>query len=386
MQPPGISIVSELPLWLTGTDSWHLTQQVRSYNHIIEALGGYWSAEFTIRGGRHLADDWMQEGLGRHIEVYDHSLTCIWEGFVNKLVVNYGPLAVTRGPLLDIANRVAITYSGIEYDEDENPVVGTRTTTDITDAAANDTDSQDLWGIIPKVLSTGGMEESDAEAVRNTYLENYKLPRTSKEVRSDASKETSVTVSCLGYVQWLNWPYNTTSTGTENASTKIENILGDTPNSSWLSYDTSHVDSNTLQVPAWEDEDRTAWSVVKNVVARGDSSQARWLFGVYAGREAFYEAAPTVVEYQQRLSQARSIVEHVDGDEVYPWKVVPGKWLMFPDFLIGQAAELNLRDDPRAMFIETVKYTMPWTVDLKGGTVDTLSALVAQLGLSGIGA
>ena len=141
-----------------------------------------------------------------------------------------------------------------------------------------------------------------------------------------------------------------------------------------------------MQVPAWEDEDRTAWSVVKNVVARGDSSQARWLFGVYAGREAFYEAAPTVVEYQQRLSQARSIVEHVDGDEVYPWKVVPGKWLMFPDFLIGQAAELNLRDDPRAMFIETVKYTMPWTVDLKGGTVDTLSALVAQLGLSGIGA
>jgi hypothetical protein len=37
------------------------------------------------------------------------------------------------------------------------------------------------------------------------------------------------------------------------------------------------------------------------------------------------------------------------------------------------------------MFIERVKYTAPWTVELRGGSVDTLGALVAQLGLSGIG-
>ena len=64
----------------------------------------------------------------------------------------------------------------------------------------------------------------------------------------------------------------------------------------------------------------------------------------------------------------------------------PGKWLMFTDFLIGQAEELNLRNDPRAMFIETVKYTAPWSLQLKGGAVDTIDAVVAQLGLSGIGA
>ena len=382
MNPPGISIVSEVPLWITGTDSWHLTQQIHKYQHIIEALGGYWSASFTIRGGRHLADDWVQDGLGRHIEAYDHSLTQIWEGFANKITVNYGPLAATRGPLLDIANRVDVVYSTIEYDEDDNPIVGTRVNT----GAENDTDSQDLWGIVPKVLSTGGMEESDAEAVRDTYLENHKLPRTSKQWRNDAHTETSVTVDCLGYVHWLNWAYNTTSGGTENASTKIANILADTPNVAWLAFNTEHVTSNTLQVPAWEDEDRLAWSVIKNVVARGDSSQNRWLFGIYANLEAYYEAAPTTLEYQQRLSQPRAIVERTGGDEVYPWNVLPGKWMIFPDFLIGQAAELSLRDDPRAMFIERVKYTAPWTLELRGGDVDTLPALVAQLGLSGIGA
>jgi hypothetical protein len=58
---------------------------------------------------------------------------------------------------------------------------------------------------------------------------------------------------------------------------------------------------------------------------------------------------------------------------------------MFPDFLIGQAAELSLRDDPRAMFIERVKFQAPDILELKGGAVDTIDALMAQYGLSGIG-
>jgi len=153
-----------------------------------------------------------------------------------------------------------------------------------------------------------------------------------------------------------------------------------------LAFNTSHVDENTLQVPAWEDEDNLAWSVIKGIVARGDTSYNRWLFGVYDNLEAYYYAAPTVAEYQQRLSQPRSRVEHVEGDEVYPWKVRPGKWIIFPDFLTGQAAEVDLRDDPRAMFIESVKYTAPTDLQFRGGDVDSVNALVAQLGLMGVGA
>jgi len=382
MNPPGISIASEVPLWVTGSDAWMLTRQISDYQHTIQALGGYWSAFFTIRGNRHSADDWLQDGLGRHVEVYDHSLTKIWEGFVNKIVVNYGPLAVTRGPLLDAANSVAVAYSGIEWDEDDNPIVGTRVIT----AYADDTDSQAMWGIIPKILSTGGATETDAEAIRDTYLENHALPATGKEWRTDTEGEISVMVDCLGYVHWLNWAYNSTDTGEDDADVKLIDVLGDTPNSAWLTYNTGHVDSNAVQVPLWEDEDNIAWSVVKNIVARGGTSQERWLFGIYGNREAFYEAAPTTLEYQQRLSQSRYRIERTGGDEVYPWNVMPGKWLIFPDFLIGQAAELDLKDDPRAMFVEEVQYTAPWGLSLRGSTTDTTEALLAQLGLSGIGA
>ena len=364
-------------------DTWHLAQQVHKYWHIIEAVGGYWSAQFTIRGGRSLMDDWLQDGLGRHIEVYDGSLTQIWEGFVDKVTANYGPLSVTRGPLLDTANRVYLTYSAITYDEDDNPVVGTR----ITTAAENDTDSQAQWGIIPKVLSTGGVEADDAEQICETYLAEHAQPATSKDWRtSGAGQETSVTVDCLGYVHWLNWPYTDTSGGTDDADDKIIAVLGDTPNSSWLTYDTSHIDANTLQVPTWEDENNLAWSVIKDVVARGGASDERWIFGIYADREAYYQAAPTTVEYQQRLSDPGVRLESLEGAEVYPWNILPGKWIMFPDFLIGQAAETDLRDDPRAMFIEQVKFTAPNELQMKGGTLDTLDALLAQLGLMGVGA
>ena len=382
MNPPGISIISGTPLWSDSVDNWHLTQQVEQYQHTIQAVGGYWSAQFTIKGDRKLADDWLQDGLGRHIEVYDGSLTQIWEGFVDKLVVSYGPLSVTQGPLLDVANRVSITYSTIEYDEDDNPVVGTR----VTSAVQEDTDSQDIWGIIPKVLSTGGVEDNDATEICQTYLAEHSQPEVGKSFRSDSSRDTSVTVYCKGYVHWLNWPYDNTTGGTDDADDKLIAVLGDSPNVAWLAISTEHVDANTLQVPLWEDENNLALSVVKDIVARGGTSNERWIFGIYANLEAYYQAAPTAIEYQQRLSQPKPIVEGIGGDEVYPWNVLPGKWLMFPDFLIGQAAELDLADDPRCMFIETVKFTAPQGLDLTGGKTDTLDAVLAQMGLSGIGA
>jgi hypothetical protein len=382
MNPGNLTIVADEPLWIGSQDTWTLSAQVHQYQHTIEAVGGYWSAQFTIRGNRHLIDDWLQDGLGRHVEVFDHSLTKIWEGFVDKVSANYGSLAVVRGPLLDVANRVNLAYSAIEYNEDNEPIVGTRVFT----GNANDTDSQALWGIIPKVLSSGGVTADGADDIRAAYLEAHRLPATDKSWRTDVAGETSVTVDCLGYVHWLNWPYENTTGGDGNASAKIADVLGDTPNVAWLVFGTDHVDENLLQVPLWEDERTLAWSVVKDTVARGGTTNERWLFGVYANREAFYHAAPTVVEYQQRLSQPKPIVEHVESGEVYPWNVLPGKWIMFPDFLIGQAAEVDLKDDPRAMFIERVTYRAPMSLELGGGTVDTLDSVIAQLGLSGVGA
>jgi len=383
VNPPGISIAAETPLWVDSSDSWHLTQQLDEYTHTIRALGGYWSARFTVGGNRHLMDDWLQDGLGRHIEVFDGSLTKIWEGFVDKILVSYGPLAVERGPLLDTANSVAINYSAITYDENDEPVVGTRETSDYED----DTDSQALWGIIPKILSTGGIQTTAAEAVRDSFLRENAAPETSKTWRStSAGSETNVTVECLGYVHWMNWAFNDLTSGGYDADEKILAVLADTPNSTWLTYGTDHVDENTLDVESWENQNNLAWSVIKDTVAHGDTTNNRWIFGIYENRDAYYQAAPTTIEYQQRLSDTAVRLESVEGMEVYPWNILPGKWIIYPDFLIGQAAEQDLRDDPRAMFIEEVKFTAPDQLEMQGGKTGKLDAIIAKLGLRGIGA
>ena len=384
MNPPGLSIIASGQKWRPShQDTWHLTQQVHNYTHTIQAVGGYWSAQFTIRGGRNTADDWLQDGLGRHIEVYDDTLSTAWEGFVNKVTVNYGSLSVVHGPLMDVANRVLVLYSAIEYDEDDNPVVGNRTAT----VHADDDDSIDLYGMGVKVLSTGGVHADEAADIRDRYIDGHAMPDTSKQFRSGGSTDTGVTVDCLGYVNFFDrWAHNDDTGGEVTATAKLTGIIAGNPNIASIPFDTAHIDTNALTLSNYENDYNTAWSVIKDTVARGGTSYERWLFSVYSDLEVYYEAAPTTAEYQQRLSQPRPRIESVEGDEIYPWKVRPGKWIMFPDFLIGQAAELDLKDDPRAMFIEGVKFTAPWGLDLKGGTVDTVNALVAQLGLSGIGA
>jgi len=380
-EPLNISINASEPLWYDYGYLDQLTTQLAAYSHSIKALGGYWQAQFTIRGNRLLVEDWLDAGLGRHIETYGDGLNKIWEGFVNKIVVNYGPLSVTRGPLLDIGNRVNLVYSGIDVTTDP-PAVGVKVET----GEANDTDSQDLYGIVPRILTTGGATDTDADAIRDTYLAEHKLPKTSKAWQNDTAGDLSATVEALGYVHWLNWAYNSTTNGEQNASVKVSNVLGDTPNSAWLTYGTDNVDTNTLQVKAFEDDDNLAWNVIKSVVARGDSSQNRWLFGIHNDQAATYEAAPTDLEYQQRLSDPKVRVETVSGAEVYPWNVLPGKWLMFPDFLIGKTQPSALREDARALFIEEVRYRAPWGLSLHGGDVDTLPQLLAQFGLGGVGA
>jgi len=380
----GVTVTASSPLWRT-TDGYteDLSGQVQSYNHVLAALGGYWSCTFTIAADRVIADDWIERGLGRHIEIRDDVLDIIWEGFVNRLTISYGPLAVVVGPLLNVANRIRLVYSTIYTDPDTGEqVIGDR----IATADTNDTDSQDLYSIIPKVLSSGGVEAAEADYIRDTFLAERAWPKVTKDVTGSA-QQTVITCECLGYVHFLNFPYNSAATGTQNANVKISAILADTPNIAWLVFGTTGIDANTLQVQAYEDDDAIALNVIRSIVAKGDASANRWLFGVFANREVHYCAAPTAIEYIQRLTSEGTQYETFDGSgTVYPWNIEAGKWLLFPDFLIGRTPMTNPNEDVRSMFIEQVTYTAPWQVQLKGGTTDRLAQILGRLGLAGVGA
>jgi hypothetical protein len=79
-------------------------------------------------------------------------------------------------------------------------------------------------------------------------------------------------------------------------------------------------------------------------------------------------------------------VETLQGLEVKPWNVLPGKWLEYTDFLIGGTTPTNFREDSRIEFIEQVTYTMPWGLTHSGNKVGTLNQALAKLGLAGASA
>lgn len=384
-QSRSLSIQVSSPLLVDNVFLFSIEGVQEFYTQTINAIGGFWNATFRIKLRQPQIEDWLLNGIGRQIKTYDHAQQLIWKGFVNRVAINLGPLSVSRGPLLDIANRVSLIYSTVDTTTTP-PTFGVRAKTD----TVNDTNSQALYGILERILSSGGVTPDEANQIRDTFLEENKDPATSQEISLGGGGEPSVTVECLGDVHWLRtYPYNqTTTTGLidlSGTSGKLQDILSSDPNSV-ISTDFSDMVDNTLQVRAWENNDTLAWDEVKALVAQGDVSDNRYLFGIYANQRARYEQAPTTLAYQQKVTDPELRIETLSGSRVLPWNVLPGRWLFVSDFLVGQTIPSSLRLDPRAIFIESVTYTAPWGLTLRGGKTDTLPQTIAKLGLGGVGA
>ena len=176
---PGLTLSAMEPLWIGSLDRGRLTEELTSYSHTINALGGYWSMSFKIAGDERIMEDWIVDGLGRHVVLHDDALEIAWKGFANQITANDGPVTVVRGPLLDVANEAELVYSSVDSTTTP-PTVGLRNTVGpVLDAA-----SQALYGILPVVLSTGGVDEvvgGEATQIVNVFLEEHKLPKTSQQ-------------------------------------------------------------------------------------------------------------------------------------------------------------------------------------------------------------
>lgn len=352
-----------------------------SYNHVIKRVGGYWSATFTQRGRLDEVEDWLFR-LGYHFECYDPAVEEIWEGFVNSIAIQVGGLSVSRGPLLDIANDAYLVYSTVDTTTNP-PTVGVRATAGPEENA----DSQAKYGVITKYASAGGISVAQVADLLAVYVAENALPGISKRWNNRSSQEPVVTVELLGYVHWLQcFVSNDTTTGTRTLPQKLQDILGDDPNG-MFSTDYSQIDpdgANAQTIRRYENDDQTAWSQIKGIVAQGDGTDP-WNFGIYNGRRAYYDIAPDEWEYEQRILDPAQRIFKYGGPEVAPWNVAAGKLMLSTDFLVGKTPPAEPREDERTTFIEQVTFVYPDNVDIVGTKYETLSQRLASLGLAGIG-
>lgn len=360
-----------------------LDERISAYSHSMDTVVGFRDATLTFEGSQEYIESWIADGLNRHIEVRNAAMDTIWEGFVNSYSARVGSLAKTGGPVLDIVNRCSVLYTPLDF-TCWPPARGPQTLT----TSADDTDSQSKYGVMEAIIQGGELTDSNATLIRDTQLRDLAYPKdaTSLSIGSGAAQAASITLNCAGYgTRLAAYIYNTGATGTETVSTKLDRILDTDPNE-LIAAKREYIESNTYLVSANERDNKTALGVIKSVLALGTSDNRRTFFGVYEDQIPRYWSEPYDALYKFRIADENQDVERYTwGIRQAPWNVRPGQWLFVPDFLAGrQPPPLNLRQDPRAFLIETVKYTAPYTLELSGERFGSAAQILAKKGLSGM--
>lgn len=345
-------------------------------------MGGYWSSSIKMSGSEIDLDEWVEDGIGRHIEVYNPGGVLIWEGFVNKVSISSGEDTFSIGPLVEIANKVTVTYSTINNDVDP-PLIGARETT----ASASNSDSQDLYGIWEKIIGLNGATQADAEQLRDMLVNDptRALPATSGDVSLSGGGALSLSLDLLGYWHWLNaYFYLNAATGDVNLSQKIQDILAADPNGIF-STDYTQIASNTSQVSDSGTGERPTDAIMIDLNSRGDSLDNPYSMGFYEGRQLVYQPIPNEIAYHKRRGKPMTTPI---GGKVDPWDVQPAEWFFRPDFLIGRhppITKATLGTDPRSGLIETVKYSTPWGLSVNGVKLSEVDQVLAKRGMGGMG-
>lgn len=363
-----------------------ITDEIQAYNHTIDVEGGYATCKFEIAGNQRIADDYLYDYLGAHVECFAPDGVKIWEGFINTVDMNIGGLKVTRGPMLDVANSLWVKYQTPSYNFSSAGITigGDQSIT----SEVSDVPSQNKYGIREKMISAGTASDTEAVQIANSYLnENLEAPMKQDLSFGGSTGSIRLTVNCMGYREMLDYfPSNNASgDGTMNLSDKLETLITADPNSIFpTTY--NNVTSNTTQVAKYWEEDQVAKAIVKGLVALGGPSPDydRYIWGIYDDRDIFYEPVVQANEYTMSLTDSGQRILDSAGIEVPFYDVRPGTYILVADFQIGRVTPDKWAIDPRMLFIESVSYSAPDSLKLNGGRVDTIPQKLARLNLGGL--
>jgi len=364
-----------------------LAKKVSGYNHSIVADGGFDIATMSFVDSIYRAGDWYDDGLGRAILVIDNTGQEVFFGVVNRITFVQGNLTSAVGPLMSIANDVMSVYTPMFVDITPIFIGATRFTT-----VTQDVVSIAKYGQHMLVLNAGEAVVSgaynEAEQARDTYLVENAFPSDDEQTVGFASSDVSITLDIVGVRHYLDkYYYNNPVAGTTvisgSASGKLEQVLAADPNGIFGGQD---IDANPVLTRDFEDQNRTASTIISELLTMGGASYDRWTFGIYDDRTPVYKPIPTTPDYTLRVGETSQITRYGQDTVVYPWEIRPGKWLVLQNAYSGDPilTPTVSANDRRNLFIETVTYTAPFDFQINGVKVSRLSQMIARMGLKGI--
>jgi hypothetical protein len=365
------------------------SEEVTAYSHEKGADNYYVSASMTLTLPEVDVTEWLLYGLGRHVEVKSPAQNIIWEGFVDRITISLGGKTYEIGSLSDIGNRVYVTYTPVYVSAAAGNIVkGSSTETPLV----NNTASQAIFGIIEKNLAAGECivtsTQNEAERFRDEFLTENAYPKVQGGYSFMAGGSGAISLECQGYWKWLDYfVFNNRATATANGwstlDTKLKAILAADPNGI-ISTDYTLIAANTAIAQNMEKNNNTALTIIKGINTAGDITGNRWLFGVGKSRTAYYHILPTSIDYEYRVNDdEQKLVVYGTNAAVDPWDIEPGKWYITSDIYkpITPGSPYSI---PSASFIETVRFTAPYSFDMTEGKMSKVSQLLNMKGLGGI--
>lgn len=366
VQPGELNIVDEY------------TSMINSYKHRISTNIGFDSMEFTTTGSQEFIEDWLEDGLGRHIVVSEATAGIIWSGFINQIRARIGGFSITMGPLTNIINRSKIAFNELDW-AGLSPVGGDQVSTQWRDNLA----SIKKYGILEGIISGGDGLFEEMNALLGTILEEVAWPPSESNVSIGGSSGLSLNVECLGYAHLMEKYYysQVAVAGQQDLSDKIKAVVSRDPNN-LIRYSGGSISPNSLQVGVYEDGTRTGLSIVKELSNLGDGTDTRHVFGVYENRILRYNPVGTDFTYRTQISEG--ILRDASAGPVQPWAARPSVWILVDDIFVGRGNIARPSEDPRMIFIESIDYTAPYNLSISGGRANTFKQKIERLGLGGL--
>jgi hypothetical protein len=379
---PGLSVEIGVPLVMGGGFSFAIDHTaLEGYSHAIDADWGFWEASVNTTDDADSLDKWASL-IGYDVKVFGPSGQVVWEGLINKISIRYGPYSYEIGPYLEIINHAYVQYSTMRWDTDF-PVGGDSIR---SDTVTND-DSIARYGILQSSLSGSDTTEEQAEAALRLYVAENAYPKSAQSLSlGEAGSKISVSLSCAGYAQlFTRYFYENIIDVLVDpilipTTDKIARIIAADPNGLFTTANTDLRTNETL-VHNHEEGDRYAEAIIKEITSIGDGALTRWVFYVDTGLKCVYRPVSNEVAYRHSLYESATILRNLDGSPAMPWDVRPGTWIESDINAPSASQYVDSGAHRRFMFVESVRFTYPFRLELSEKKVRRLDQALARLGL-----
>lgn len=321
----------------------------KSYVQVSKGTGGFYTCKFDIFGPVEQIGEMFDNGLARDVKTYNHFGADAWQGIITSMrqTQKFGEEMVT---LEQSANKLFVRST-----ESRN-----RKT---IPSAIENIPMQNHYGILELVetLDDPIVSTNRADSLAERLKEDLSDPYRQKEFRDRGDLKipdgmAKLSIFCQGYYWYLTRRIiNVTTRTSANASTVVAAIL--TARGQFV--DTTSIETNTQQAYQQLDNDDIAWDVLIALAETGDTSDDRYIIGMYKDRRFVYEKrTDATIPNISLWKDSRNRITDKSGRPLAGMLVRPDAFLRNTNIRNRPGKVYSSSwDDPQVTYIGSVEYS-----------------------------